>query len=94
MEPDRRRQAVAVWPSLAAPSGRFPAGTVAVGRGVAAVAAVASAAPSPGLPKTRLAHVLAATALNLIRLDAWWTGTPLDRPRASHLARLDFGLAA
>jgi len=47
-----------------------------------------------GLPKTRLAHVLAATALNLIRLDAWWTGTPLDRPRASHLARLDFSLAA
>ncbi len=47
-----------------------------------------------GLPKTRLAHVFAATALNLIRLDAWWTGTPLDRPRVSHLARLDFGLAA
>jgi len=47
-----------------------------------------------GLPKTRLAHVFAATALNLIRLDAWWTGTPLDRPRASHLARLDFDLAA
>ncbi|MCW2639032.1 MAG: transposase family protein [Dactylosporangium sp.] len=47
-----------------------------------------------GLPKTRLAHVFAATAINLIRLDAWWTGTPLDRPRTSHLARLDLGLAA
>ncbi|ABW16394.1 hypothetical protein Franean1_7064 [Parafrankia sp. EAN1pec] len=44
--------------------------------------------------RPRLAHVLAATALNLIRLDAWWTGTLLDRPRASHLARLDFSLAA
>jgi hypothetical protein len=46
-----------------------------------------------GLPKTRLAHVAAAAALNLIRLDAWLTGTPHDR-RASHLTRLDLGLAA
>jgi hypothetical protein len=47
-----------------------------------------------GLPKTRLAHILAATALNLIRLDAWWTGTVLHRSRTSHLTRLDLGLAA
>jgi transposase len=47
-----------------------------------------------GLPKTRLAHVFAATAINLIRLDAWWTGAPLDRPRTTHLARLDLDLAA
>jgi transposase len=46
-----------------------------------------------GLPKTRLAHIFAATAINLIRLDAWWTGTPA-RPRISHLARLDLTLAA
>jgi transposase len=47
-----------------------------------------------GLPKTRLAHILAATALNLIRLDAWWTGTTLRRPRTSHLTRLDLNPAA
>src|SRR6185437_293094 len=41
-----------------------------------------------GLPKTRLEHNLAATAINLIRLDAWWTGTPLDRTRTTHLQRL------
>ncbi|MFF3160182.1 hypothetical protein, partial [Streptomyces sp. NPDC057910] len=28
-------------------------------------------------------------ALNLIRLDAWWNGQPLDHTRTSHLARLD-----
>ena len=42
-----------------------------------------------GLPKTRLEHAAAATALNLIRLDAWWTGKPLDRTRTSHLQRLN-----
>jgi hypothetical protein len=46
-----------------------------------------------GLPKTRLvAHILAATALNLIRLDAWWTGPTLRQPPVSHLTRLDLGL--
>ncbi len=29
-----------------------------------------------GLAKTHLAHVITATAINLIRLDAWWTATP------------------
>jgi hypothetical protein len=38
-----------------------------------------------GLPRTRLEHIAAATAINLIRLDAWWTSTPLDRTRTTHL---------
>jgi transposase len=46
-----------------------------------------------GLPKTRLDHVYMACALNLLRLHAYWTGTPLDRRRTSHLARLELGLA-
>lgn len=51
------------------------------------------AASNPPITR-RFAHIFAATALTLIRLGAWWTGAPLDRPRASRLARLDFGLAA
>jgi hypothetical protein len=47
-----------------------------------------------GLPKTRLDHLYMACALNLLRLEAYWTGTPLDRQRTSHLARLELGLAA
>jgi Transposase DDE domain len=47
-----------------------------------------------GLPKTRLDHAFMATALNLLRLEAYWNGTPLDRQRTSHLARLELGLAA
>lgn len=47
-----------------------------------------------GLAKTRLEHAIAATAINLIRLDAWWSGHPLDRTRTTHLQRLDFTLAA
>ena len=47
-----------------------------------------------GLDKTRLEHHAAAAAVNLIRLDAWWTGRPLDRTRTSHLQRLDFTVAA
>ena len=47
-----------------------------------------------GLPKTRLDHVYMACAINLLRLEAYWTGTPLDRQRTSHLARLELGLAA
>ena len=42
-----------------------------------------------GLPKTHLGHVFAATAINIIRLDAWLTETPLGETRTSHLARLD-----
>ncbi|MFF4806482.1 transposase, partial [Streptomyces sp. NPDC001351] len=39
-----------------------------------------------GLNKTRLQHVLAA-ALNLIRTDAWLTGTPLASTRTSRFRR-------
>lgn len=47
-----------------------------------------------GLGKTHLEHVFSAVALNLIRLDAWWNGHPLDRTRTSHLARLELSHAA
>jgi len=47
-----------------------------------------------GLPKVRLEHILLAAAINLIRLDAWWTGTPLGPTRTSHYARLELDLAA
>ena len=46
------------------------------------------------LAKTRLDHAYMACALNLIRLEAFWTGTALDRQRTSHLARLELRLAA
>ncbi|MBV9022560.1 MAG: IS1182 family transposase [Streptomycetaceae bacterium] len=45
-----------------------------------------------GLPKTHLGNVLAATAINIIRLDAWLTGTPLGKTRTSHLARLELAV--
>ncbi|UQA91366.1 IS1182 family transposase [Streptomyces halobius] len=41
-----------------------------------------------GRAKTHLGNVLAATALNIIRIDAWLNGTPLGATRVSHLARL------
>jgi hypothetical protein len=47
-----------------------------------------------GLAKTHLEHVFSAVALNLLRLDAWWNGHPLDRTRTTHLARLELSLAA
>ena len=47
-----------------------------------------------GLPKTRLDHAFMAVALDLLRLHAYWTGTPLDRGSMSHLARLELNLAA
>jgi hypothetical protein len=46
------------------------------------------------LDKTRLDHNIKATALNLIRLDAWWNGETLDSRRTSHLSRLELTLAA
>ncbi|MFF1740771.1 IS1182 family transposase [Streptomyces mirabilis] len=42
-----------------------------------------------GLPKTHLGHIFAATAINIIRLDAWLTPTPPGKTRTSHLAQLD-----
>ena len=47
-----------------------------------------------GLPKTTLEHNIAAVAINLTRLDAWWTQTPLDRTRTSHFQRLQHEPAA
>jgi hypothetical protein len=47
-----------------------------------------------GLSKVELEHAFAATAINLIRLDAWWTHTPLSRTRITHLSRLNLTLAA
>ncbi|MEU9015044.1 transposase [Streptomyces sp. NPDC048479] len=45
--------------------------------------------PYHGQAKTHLANLLSATAINLIRLDAWANGTPLGETRTSHLVRLD-----
>jgi hypothetical protein len=47
-----------------------------------------------GLAKTHLEHLNSAVALNLIRLDAWFNGLPLDHTRTSHLSRLELALAA
>ena len=47
-----------------------------------------------GLGKTRLEHLAAATATNVIRLDAWYSGKPLDRTRTTHLQRIDLLPAA
>nr|GID84829.1 hypothetical protein Ade03nite_37530 [Actinoplanes derwentensis] len=47
-----------------------------------------------GLDKVTREHAFAATTINLIRLNTWWTGTPLQRTRTTHLSRLDLALAA
>ena len=47
-----------------------------------------------GLDKTRLEHLAAATAINAIRLDAWYNGRPLDRTRTTHLQRIYLASAA
>jgi hypothetical protein len=47
-----------------------------------------------GLSKTSLEHHAAAAAINLIRLDAWQTGKPLDRTRTTCLQRLNLAPAA
>ncbi|MPR13591.1 transposase, partial [Microvirga tunisiensis] len=41
-----------------------------------------------GLTKTHLQHVLTAAAINLIRLRAWFAGTPLARTRQSAFTKL------
>ncbi|MDP9847794.1 IS1182 family transposase [Streptosporangium lutulentum] len=41
-----------------------------------------------GTAKTHLQHLLIAAAMNLTRLDAWLTGTPLAPTRTSHFAAL------
>jgi hypothetical protein len=47
-----------------------------------------------GLDKTRLEHLAAATAINVIRLDAWYASQPVDRTRTTHLQRIDLAPAA
>jgi transposase len=47
-----------------------------------------------GLDKTRLEHLIAATAINLIRLDAWYNTEPISRTRTTHLQRLHLTSAA
>lgn len=41
-----------------------------------------------GLQKTHVQHVLTAVAINLVRLDAYLTGTPRGQTRLTHMARL------
>lgn len=59
-----------------------------------AVAHGARCARYVGLAKKQLQTVLTATGLNLIRLDAWFTGTPHAKTRVSRIARLDLATAA
>jgi transposase len=47
-----------------------------------------------GLPKVRLQHAFSATALNVIRLDAYWTGHDQHHTRSSRLERLAYRLTA
>ncbi|MEU3462915.1 IS1182 family transposase [Streptomyces sp. NPDC006733] len=47
-----------------------------------------------GLPKVRLQHAFSATALNVVRLDAYWSDQPLGRVRTSRLDQLAHKLAA
>jgi transposase len=47
-----------------------------------------------GLPKTHLAHVFTAAAINLVRLDAYWTGHVPGGTRLSRLSRPELELAA
>lgn len=47
-----------------------------------------------GLPKVRLQHAFSATAINVVRLDAYWTDSPLRRTRTSRLQRLAYHLTA
>ena len=47
-----------------------------------------------GLPKTRLQHLLTATALNLVRLGEWWLGTPLAQTRRSAFTALQVAAVA
>ena len=41
-----------------------------------------------GIAKTRLQHVATAVAINLVRMDAWWTSTPRAKTRCSHFEAL------
>ena len=41
-----------------------------------------------GLAKVTLQHILTAVALNVVRVSAWWAGTPLAKTRVSPLQAL------
>ena len=41
-----------------------------------------------GLAKTHLQHILIATALNLVRLDAWLNDVPIAKTRVSRFKKL------
>lgn len=43
-----------------------------------------------GLAKTHLQHVITAAAINLLRIAAWASGTPVAQTRCSHFAALQF----
>src|SRR4051812_39684658 len=43
---------------------------------------------SIGEAKAHLQHLLTAAALNVVRLNEWWAGTPLSRTRCSRFAAL------
>jgi hypothetical protein len=47
-----------------------------------------------GLPKVTLEHNIAAAAINLLRLDDWWTGKTPGHTRTTHLQRLALTPAA
>ena len=42
-----------------------------------------------GSAKTRLQHIVTAAAINLIRINDWWTSTPRGRTRQSRFAALE-----
>ena len=46
-----------------------------------------------GLAKTHLQHLITAVALNVVRLNAWWRGTPLASTRGSPFAALQRAVA-
>ena len=41
-----------------------------------------------GLAKTHLQHILIATGLNLVRLDAWLNDVPIAKTRISRFKKL------
>ena len=58
-----------------------------------------AAATAPGAPATAACRKPASTTVHGLRAQpaparAYWTDTPLDRQRTSHLARLELSLAA
>jgi hypothetical protein len=42
----------------------------------------------------RLEHLAAATAINVIRFDAWYNSNPIDRTRTTRLQRVSLTPAA